>query len=769
MAVLTLLTGLAGAPARAVTDAEVDTAIDKAVEYLLGNAQPDGRFSPDGKYLWVQYSYPYGHEAVVMMALAHAGVSLEDERMRRGLEFLLNAPLEHTYTRSCRVITIARLLPMLDPEQRRGSFRVMKQDVQWLLERQRTGGGHDDGMWSYPTKPNRNADFSNTQFAILAMHEYEMAGGELPAEPYLLAQKAFLRKQRADGGWNYGWEDIPKLGPKPSYDSMTAIGVASLYIIRDKLYNHLSCPCRGGHSGNRPAEIDRAILRGIKWLGENYKARTGSGHNKYMHYACARVGLAAGLKYFGTHDWYREGAEYVVRTQDDDGSWASFKRQDRTCFALMFLIKGRAPVLLNKLQFHGKWDMHPRDAAHLARYVGHAKEQPMSWQVVGLETPVDEWHDAPLLYITAESAIDLSEEDKRKLREFTDTGGTILFEASCGNRNVGAWWQRACREIWPEWELKRLEKDHPLWEADLRLEGRRPRLMGMFDGTRTFVIYSPQDISCAWHTFAIIRQRLLFDLGCNLYAYATDRGKLRSKLAERRASEAGGGVSTTAVSPGPRTTLRVRLLEHGGDWYVSRRYRPLRTLAEYAADRGGLTLQVGDPAKPTDEAAAKTDVFWVTGRKGLAMSPDRQSALKDWLRAGGFLAADACMGDPAFDKAFRDFAGRLGVEVRPLGPESPLLKGDFGGPSGFNLTNVDFTRSLKPDRIGKPHAELCGLYLDDRLAGLYTPVDAALSLTGVKAFGNRGYETADARAVATNMLLPATVREAADGTEKNER
>jgi hypothetical protein len=537
---------------------------------------------------------------------------------------------------------------------------------------------------------------------------------------------------------------------------MTAVGVASLFIIRDRLFS-LGCPCKGGKSGPRPKKIDDAIVGGIGWLAANPGAQRGQGYNSYFHYACARVGLAAGLKYFGTYDWYREGAAQVISMQGRDGSWSDFRATYRTCFAIMFLVKGRAPILLNKLQFKGDWDRHPRDAANLAGYVARAKEQAINWQVINLDAPVPEWHEGPILYISAETPIELTDEYKQKLRRYTDTGGTILFEASCGNKAVSTWWVRTCQEIWPEWELKLIDKDHLMWSADQKITGRLPVLQGISDGVRTFVFYSPTDISCAWNTMAIARNEPLFKMGINLYAYSTDRGKLRSKLAGYAAAE-DERFAGTAVSTGPRKSLRVRLLKHGGDWYVSRHYGGLSMLAEYLAGHGQVTCEVGEPVEAADAAAAQTDVLWLTGRKGLSLLAAQQTALKTWLESGGFLVVDAAMGDKAFDAAWRQAAAETGLTIRAAGKESALMTGGLGGAAGYNLTRCEFDSALRAERIGKGEASLSELYLGERLVGVYSEFDVLLALTGVKAYDRRGYAAADARAVATNMMLPATLQ-----------
>ncbi len=112
-----------------------------------------------------------------------------------------------------------------------------------------------------------------------------------------------------------------------------------------------------------------------------------------------------------------------------------------TCFAILFLYKGRAPILFNKLQDtpggeKWTWNAHRQDIHNLTAYIEKNKEMAIQWQIVSLKGPVEELHDAPVLFISAETAPKFTDEEKKKLREFTDTGGTILLEASCGNPAV---------------------------------------------------------------------------------------------------------------------------------------------------------------------------------------------------------------------------------------------------------------------------------------------------------------------------------------------
>ena len=42
----------------------------------------------------------------------------------------------------------------------------------------------------------------------------------------------------------------------------------------------------------------------------------------YSLYGLERTGRLSGKRFLGDHDWYREGCDYLVRTQNkEEGSW----------------------------------------------------------------------------------------------------------------------------------------------------------------------------------------------------------------------------------------------------------------------------------------------------------------------------------------------------------------------------------------------------------------------------------------------------------------
>ena len=757
------------------TDEQVAGAIERGVQALLASQTDKGWWSETGYYKWSTDNMTGGYEVCAMLALAYADVSMNDPKMAKGFDELLNFEMYHTYTTALRIMTISKLLPKLHRELRERAFAVLKKDAEFLVRTQRDTA--EDGSWSYPrqleskeppalSKKDGWWDFSNTQMAILGLSEAIRAGIEVPEATMLRAQNLYIKQQLDDGGWNYGhlFGNAANTTRDSSYGSMTAAAVASLFITRDYLYGGLGCPCKNNRSSGRSPQVDKAIDRGLQWLGKYFAAKEHPAANgnsaqlaswiPYWLYACERAGLASGMKYFGEHDWYAEGAEFFLKKQSRAGDWG---RTHDTCYAICFLVKGRAPILFNKLQFDGEWNNHSRDVANLASYLGNLKEQPIRWQIINLLAPVEDWHDAPILYISAESELNLTAEDKAKLRQFTDSGGTILFEASCGNPTPRKSWQQICSEVWPEWELKLLDKDHPVYSSDQEIKGRQPVLHGADDGMRTFLFVSWQDLSCAWNSQSTAKRTAEFLLGGNLYVYATDRRPLRAQLAERHVMKR-KSYTEAAVAAGSRNQLKIATLTHGGEWYAGRNYRPLERLASHLEAGGAVRLTVAEPTAPSGLAAAGVQVAHLAGRKGLSLSESETAALRKFVDDGGLLLAEATMGEAGFDQAFRPLAASLGLEVRELTAESPLLSGQMGAATGYAIAQVGFKFHLRVDRIGKAQPLLYGLYRGDRMVGVYSPFDLCYSQTGFDAWANRGYEDEDALAILTNILLWASTK-----------
>jgi len=739
-----------------VTDKMVREAIEAGRQYLLGTAGGGGVLAPNS-------IHGSSGTAMAFMTLAYMGEHPNRPQMSATLDHLLNVSTDtgfggrQGYAAPIATMGFAYIYHKLLGEKRDMVRLKMYEFVNRFVTGQAVNGG-----WRYLLAGGTNYDLSNTQWPVLAFWEANKVGIEFPPETLRKTQQLYFENQNGDGGWCY-------TKGKDSYGSMTAGGVASLFIINDVLDPAAGCPCAGGRSQLKTSEAERRMDHGLQWLGKHFTAATNPGKESqhlYWLYSAERVGIAAGFKYFGNHNWYREGAEVILRKQTAPGRWGGIPD---TCFALLFLYKGRAPILFNKLQFDGIWNAHRRDIANLTTYIEHSKEQPFHWQIVELErSTLDELHDAPILYICAEQIGEKAFTDahKKKLRAFTDTGGTILFEASCGNAAMRKWFTDFAKEVWPEWPLKPLGPDHGCFTDPNPLKAR-PEILGINDGVRTSVFYAMDDISCSWQTRALASRDYLFKWGINLYTYATDGSPLRAKLADRAEEKIGdraaGQVdrSKKPVRAGPRSALKIARVSHGGNWEAGANYGGFRTLAQYVKDKAGITLQVQESRRtPVTEAGVPVGMLsgynaaFITGSTAWTLQPQEKVALKEYVDKGGLLWFEAATGSRAFEESLRQLAAEMKWELRLLPKDHPLMTGRLDPGLGYDLTTgVRFSTWFSKQRLGRSYAEFFGVFAGDKMIGVYSPLDILYSITGYESWRSRGYSDDDAAAVATNLLV----------------
>ena len=737
--------GLAAPAAHALTDLEVVKAIEKGQEWLMSQQGGEGAW-PEKTY--TQAPSPCGHTEMATFTLVYTGVHPNRDAVTRGMDTLLTRNLDYTYAISMRCMAYAYLQRKLSGQKRDMVRKALKLDAMWLCQAQGSHGG-----WNYTSLGGSGGryDFSNTQMAVLALREAALAGCEIPEIVWKRAQKLYFDNQRDDGSWEYQGKD------NEGYGSMTAAGLASIFITMDNLNLASGCPCQGGHSQQAAGEFDRRVDSTLAWLEKNFQPNTNpkkGGWPLYWLYSVERVGIAAGYKYFGKHNWYVEGAEHLVKSQKGGGEWGQLYE---TCFAVLFLYKGRGPILYNKLEFDGIWNAHRRDIANVTAYIEKIKEQMFHWQIVSLRAPVEELHDAPVLFISAESIPKFSDEHKKKLRAFTDTGGTILMEASCGNQAVRGWARDFLKEMWPEWPLKPLGPDHGSFKDPHALH-QRPEIFGKHDGMRTFLFYAMDDISCPWQTKAFAGRDYLFKWAINLFTYATDHSPLRAKLAQRLPEEK--KRYTEAVQAGKKKSVSlVRVKYDDPGWLTNRNYGCWGRIKDYVKQAAKVDLTVNEQGTlPADLGQA--DAIYLTGPADIPLAADQQQALKAYLDKGGFLWAEASGGNTAFIGAFRKLCLDMGLKFKRIPQTEAILNGRFKGDAkGYSLiSGVEFKRSLRVSRLGQKHADLMGMYQDDKLVGVFSPFDILFSTTGYNAYRCRGYKPQDARALAANIVLYLTTR-----------
>ena len=97
---------------------------------------------------------------------------------------------------------------------------------------------------------------------------------------------------------------------------------------------------------NKIRTVSQAIHDGFAWLDANWAVERNPGGNQAWHYyylyGLERAGVLAGRRWIGEHDWYREGADFLLARQAGIGSWNGSILD--TAFALLFLKRSTTPV-----------------------------------------------------------------------------------------------------------------------------------------------------------------------------------------------------------------------------------------------------------------------------------------------------------------------------------------------------------------------------------------------------------------------------------------
>ncbi|MCP4193587.1 MAG: DUF4159 domain-containing protein [Planctomycetaceae bacterium] len=750
-----------------ITAEKVKRSLEQGILYLKAQQNPRlGSWSE-------QNGYPGGVTALCTLALLNAGVPADDPVIRKALEYLRKpkSPLR-TYSVALQTMVLCEA----DPQQDRLQIR---ENVKWLQQTQITDGPFN-GAWAYG-ELKRGGDPSNTQFAMLALYAAETIGIDVEESTWRRALGYWTRTQRDNGSWGYNPE-------MPSTGSMTCAGVASVVIASGQVSETDAkvtgdvVDCCARQSNNNVAQ------QGLDWLGRNFSVNSNpnsmaSRRNRsfsrtwllYYMYGIERVGRLSGRRFIGRHDWYREGAEALLEQQDKlQGYWRGTGMEANThigtALAVLFLAKGRRPVVIAKLRREPEadWNRHRHDLAHLTRDIERRWERDLSWQIIeGSAATVEDLLETPILYLSGRDSLQFSRQQKETLRQYIDQGGFIFAEACCEGNGFDRDFRDLIAELFPDNPLRLLPADHPIWYAEEKVapDYMRP-LYGVDSCCRTSIIYCPGELSCYWE-LADSRQQSTYPpvvqeeikaalaIGANVITYATNR-ELKEKLDTPPvlAIEGDQGVHD-------RGTLYIAKVGHnGGSDDAPAALANLQRLLG-----GKLNLRVSSEKRLlplTDTSLSEYPIAFMHGRRSFRLTAAERSALVDFVKNGGFIFADSICASQQFTDSFRR-------EMKAAFPDHPLQAIPVDHPlftdkfQGFDLRKVQLRdpKQRRTDdqplrsRVESVAPELQGIELDGRLAVVFSPYDLSCALENQGSIECKGYMREDAAKIGINVILYA--------------
>lgn len=602
-----------------VTDARIANSIHKGVNYLISHYH-DGTLPAQNNQA--------GRDALCTYALLHANEAIHDSRLNPEDPFMESAitrlkgfkALGHpaTYTHSLRATALALLNR---PNDRDG----LDADVNWLLKAAR------DGAYGYTQTDVGWWDNSNSQYGMLGIWAAADAGAYIPSDYWKKIEAHWLATQMKSGAWTYGKANTdPRL-------TMTAAGVTCLAVANEELG---TLDPRAGHQAD--PKLTHAIDAGIAWLSTGDNCTNISEQQGYTYYGMERAAFASGFKFFGKHDWYREYAARILVTQNPSGEWGGVDGNDvGTAFRVLFLSRGRQPLIMNKLRFDGAWDNRFSDLTKLAQFCSARLEQPFAWGVADLHRHWFDWLDAPVLMLSTDQPPTLDDAAVEKLRRYTDNGGLLFIHNEFQTPEMDAFVKEFASRAFPEFKLKPIPPGSLLFKSVVDLKNPPP-FEGISNGDRLVLVYSPTDITRKWVTRRAMQINPSSQFGMNLFIYANGRDGYHHRL------------DSTYVPP-PKVhalgTIPVARIQYPGDWDPEP--AAWTRFGRWFQDQTSLAVSVR-PMNAGDLNPKTTPVATLTGVSAVDFSKMNLQALRKYVNDGGVLFIDACGGNRAFAKTVRD-------------------------------------------------------------------------------------------------------------------
>jgi len=349
---------------------DINAAIDRGVKHLKGLAQEDGSYKPHGKY-------DVGTTALAMLTLCACGVPRTDPVVEAGLNYVFARSPRKTYERAVALMAIEQAYTP-PGESHRSRAAELRRDLPDNRRRHCAGlaaalerDAIAPGAWAYQAHPGGryivHPDSSNTQYAVLGLRAAarmdipvkvqtwegvvryfeQVRERKAPRATVSLVREGAVQptehRVRAAAGYRYSTT-------RPhAWASMTSAGIASLAIAREQLLHKRMLPPK------LATRIGHLILGGWAWLDRHWAMDRHALHPHgqwyyYYLYSLERAAILDGVKRVGDKDWYREGAAQLLARQKESGSWDDKEKEQitKTCFALLFLRRATAPVVLTR-------------------------------------------------------------------------------------------------------------------------------------------------------------------------------------------------------------------------------------------------------------------------------------------------------------------------------------------------------------------------------------------------------------------------------------
>jgi hypothetical protein len=287
--------------------------------------------------------------------------------------------------------------------------------------------------------------------------------------------------------------------------------------------------------------------------------------------------------------------------------------------------------------------------------------------------------------------------------------------------------------LFPDRPLLKLPDDHPLYFSLYHL-GPKPPLMGVSNGARLLMVYSPVDLARGWSHYDPRDALPAYQMGLNIFIYAAGKVEYHNRL----------DTTYLPEPPSPPTyTVHLARVRYNGNWdpepfawaHFSRQlqWQTGYALATSPVDISNLTTAVAPIAH-------------LTGTDALQLNRADAQGLRLYVQQGGVLLIDSCGGQQGFAQAEPALLAAAfdAATPTPLDPSHPLLRHDAPG-----MMELPQVLARPPGITPQPPA----IFKFGRGHVIVTPLDLTCALLDTETQGITGYRPRYAELFAKNLLF----------------
>ncbi|MGA2498953.1 MAG: DUF4159 domain-containing protein, partial [Tepidisphaeraceae bacterium] len=361
---------------------------------------------------------------------------------------------------------------------------------------------------------------------------------------------------------------------------------------------------------------------------------------------------------------------------------------------------------------------------------------------------LEDWHDAPVLWMSGRDEIRLKHDEVAKLRMFVEQGGMVFGNADCSRKAFADSFRKLGMEMFPAYEFRELPPTHVVFTGEQFKRDKWPAapfLQGLSNGVRELMVLAAGDFGQGFQvrSFAGPRTEPMSQATANLFLYAVDKSNLRNK-----------GENYLIARPGSAKAdkkIKVARLKYGGNWDPEP--GGWRRLDNYMV-KGHKTDLVIETVELGDGNLARGGytVADLTGTTPVHFSEKQQAELKEYVDGGGTLVVDAAGGAAEFGLA----AEAMLKQLFPAAGDLPMLATSHPVFSSEEKIASFEYRNFARKQLGNIKTpRLRGFEVNKRTRVFFSPEDLGAGLVGQEVDGIYGYAPPTALRMMAGMLLYA--------------